>query len=103
MNQQIMAGIGNIYSDEILFQVRLHPRTDIRRLDGTILEEMHGQTLQVLEKAIERGANPDELPDPFLPPPRSDGEECPRGNGEIHKPTAAGRTAYYCPACQPEG
>jgi len=33
MNQQVVAGIGNIYSDEILFQVRLHPRTDIRRRD----------------------------------------------------------------------
>ena len=102
MNQQVVAGIGNIYSDEILFQVRLHPRTDVRRLDGANLEELHGQTLRVLDKAIERGANPNELPEPFLLSHRSEGEECPRGNGEIHKTTAAGRTAYYCPACQPE-
>jgi formamidopyrimidine-DNA glycosylase len=103
MNQQVVAGIGNIYSDEILFQVRLHPRTDIRRLDGATLEELHGQTLRVLEKAIERGADPNELPEPFLLSHRGEGEACPRGNGEIHKTTAAGRTAYFCPACQPEG
>jgi formamidopyrimidine-DNA glycosylase len=103
MNQQVVAGVGNIYSDEVLFQVRLHPRTDIRRLDGTTLEEMHKQTLRVLERAIERRANPDELPEPFLLSHRNEGEPCPRGNGEIRKTTAAGRTAYYCPACQPEG
>src|SRR5215212_5559413 len=103
MNQQIVAGIGNIYSDEILFQIRLHPRTDVRRLDGTTLEELHEQTLRVLEKAIERRADPNELPEPFLLSHRSEGEPCPRGNGKIHKTTAAGRTAYYCPTCQPEG
>jgi len=103
MNQRVVAGIGNIYSDEILFQVRLHPRTDLRRLDGATLQELHKQTLRVLEKAIERGADPNKLPEPFLLSHRSEGEECPRGNGEIHKTTVAGRTAYYCPVCQPEG
>jgi formamidopyrimidine-DNA glycosylase len=29
-------------------------------------------------------------------------EECPWVNGEIRKAKAAGRTAYYCPVCQPE-
>jgi formamidopyrimidine-DNA glycosylase len=102
MNQQIVAGVGNIYSDEILFQVRLHPRAQIQRLEGTTLEVLHGQTLRVLETAIERGAYPQELPDSFLLSHRREGEECPRGNGEIRKTNAAGRTAYYCPACQPE-
>ena len=99
MNQQVVAGVGNIYSDEILFQVRLHPRAEVQRLDGATLEELHGQTLQT---AIERGANTNELPESFLVSHRREGEECPRGNGEIRKTSAAGRTAYYCPACQPE-
>lgn len=99
MNQQVVAGVGNIYSDEILFQVRLHPRAEVQRLDGATLEELHGQTLQT---AIERGANPNELPESFLLSHRREGEECPRGNGETRKTSAAGRTAYYCPACQPE-
>jgi formamidopyrimidine-DNA glycosylase len=99
MNQQVVDGVGNIYSDEILFQVRLHPRAEVQRLDGATLEELHGQTLQT---AIERGANPNELPESFLLSHRREGEECPRGNGEIRKTSAAGRTAYYCPACQPE-
>lgn len=101
MNQKVVAGIGNIYSDEILFQVRLHPRADVARLDGEKLEEMFGQTLRVLETAIKREATPNKLPDPFLLSHRREGERCPRGNGEIVKTTAAGRTAYFCPVCQP--
>jgi len=103
MNQQILAGIGNIYSDEILFQARLHPRTSVARLDGDALHNLHEQTRRVLHAAIERGADPGVLPDSFLLSHRREGEDCPRGNGKIQKTKAAGRTAYYCPACQPEG
>lgn len=103
MNQRVFAGIGNIYSDEILFQVRLHPKTSVRRLDGDALHDLHEQTLRVLHAAIERGANPGGLPESFLLPDRREGADCPRGNGKIQKTKAAGRTAYYCPTCQPEG
>lgn len=102
MNQKVVAGIGNIYSDEILFQTRIHPRTSIERLDEAALKGLHEQTLRILETAIERGADSHKLPGSFLLSHRREGEECPRGNGEIRKTTAAGRTAYYCPACQLE-
>ena len=101
MNQRVFAGIGNIYSDEILFQVRLHPKTSVRRLDGDALHDLHEQTLRVLHAAIERGANPGGLPESFLLPHRQEGADCPRNNGKIQKTKAAGRTAYYCPTCQP--
>ena len=101
MNQRVFAGIGNIYSDEILFQVRLHPRTSVGRLDGDTIHELHEQTQRVLHAGIEHEANPGDLPDSFLLPYRQEGEDCPRGNGEIQKTKAAGRTAYYCPVCQP--
>src|SRR5215217_3969875 len=38
MNQQVVAGVGNIYSDEILFQARVHPVTEVGRLDDAALE-----------------------------------------------------------------
>jgi formamidopyrimidine-DNA glycosylase len=101
MNQQVFAGIGNIYSDEILFQVRLHPRTSVARLDESAFHDLHDQTRRVLYAGIERGADPEALPESFLLPHRQEGAECPRGNGKIQKTKAAGRTAYYCPTCQP--
>jgi len=102
INQQVVAGVGNIYSDEILFQAHLYPGTRIERLDDATLEKLFEETRRVLKTAIERGANPQKLPDHFLLSHRIEGEKCPRGNGEIRKIKAAGRTAYYCPACQPK-
>jgi formamidopyrimidine-DNA glycosylase len=102
MNQKILAGIGNLYSDEILFQARIHPRTSVAQLDDPTLEKLHEETLRVLKTAIEQEAYPQELPDSFLLSHRREGERCPRGNGEIQKVKAAGRTAYFCPTCQPE-
>jgi formamidopyrimidine-DNA glycosylase len=101
MNQRVFAGIGNIYSDEILFQVRLHPKTSVGRLDESSLHNLHEQTRRVLRAAIERGAEPGGLPDSVLLLHRQEGADCPRGNGKVQKTKAAGRTAYYCPTCQP--
>jgi formamidopyrimidine-DNA glycosylase len=100
MNQKVLAGIGNLYSDEILFQARIHPTTSVARLDDPTLENLHHETLRVLKKAIEQDAYPQELPGSFLLSHRQEGEKCPRGNGYIQKLKAAGRTAYICPTCQ---
>src|SRR5215213_4121284 len=35
MNEKILAGIGNVYSDEIIYQARLHPETSVAHLDGS--------------------------------------------------------------------
>jgi formamidopyrimidine-DNA glycosylase len=102
MNQQVVAGVGNIYSDEILFQARVHPGTEVQRIDDAAFEKLFQETRRVVETAIERGADPQKLPDSFFLSHRREGEKCPRGNGEIRKIKAAGRTAYYCPACQPK-
>ncbi len=102
MNQQVVAGVGNIYSDEILFQARVHPGTGVDRLDDAALEKLFQETRRVLKTAIERGADPQKLPDSFLLSHRREKEKCPRSNGEIRKIKAAGRSAYYCPVCQPK-
>ena len=54
MNQKMLAGIGNLYSDEILFQARIHPKTSVAQLDDPTLENLHHETLRVLKKAIEQ-------------------------------------------------
>jgi len=102
MNQKVLAGIGNIYSDEILSQAQLHPRASVAQFDGPTLRKLHTEVRRVLKMAIEREANRQKLPDPFLLSHRREGERCPRRNGKIQKTKAAGRTSYYCPTCQPK-
>src|SRR5215213_5334395 len=58
MNQQVVAGVGNIYSDEILFQAGVHPGTEVKRNDDATFEKLFQETRRVLKTAIERGANP---------------------------------------------
>ena len=62
MNQNLLAAIGNVYSYKIHFQARLHPETRVAHLDGSTLEELHKEIWRVLETAIEREADPHNLP-----------------------------------------
>ncbi len=102
MNQQVLAGIGNTYSEEILLRAQLHPKTSVAHPDAPILGKLHREVRRLLKVMIEGEANPHKLPGSFLLSHRREGERCPRGNGKIRKIEAAGRTAYYCPACQPK-
>jgi formamidopyrimidine-DNA glycosylase len=106
MDQGVVAGIGNIYSDEILFQARLNPRTRCDRLDPGACQRLFEQIKEVLETAIASGAGAerlvDRLPGSFLIPHREKGERCPRCGAEIASAKFSGRTAYFCPRCQPE-
>jgi formamidopyrimidine-DNA glycosylase len=100
MDQRFIAGLGNIYSDEILFQAHIHPRTEIRQLSDRDLDTLHRKIRHVLEMSIERQADPQHLPNSWLLPHRSEGETCPSCGGSLKKEKVAGRTAYICPHCQ---
>ena len=63
MNQNLLAGIGNVHSDKIHFQARLHPETRVAHLDGSSSRrELHKEIWRVQETAIEREADPHKLP-----------------------------------------
>ena len=100
MNQRHIAGIGNIYSDEILFQAGIHPKVKSNQVNHDRAKKIHGAMNRVLKKAIATGANPDRFPSTFIIPHRREGEDCPQCNGKIKKATIAGRTGYFCPRCQ---
>lgn len=100
MNQGLIAGIGNIYSDEILFQAGIHPKTRSKNLDEDRLRKLFDKMRSVLETAIDCKADPEAVPKHFLLPHRNEGEGCPGCGGEIRKEKIAGRTAYFCPKCQ---
>jgi formamidopyrimidine-DNA glycosylase len=100
MNQEIIAGIGNVYSDEIAFQARVHPRAAIDKMDKETLHRVYEAMCEVLETAIEHQAIPDDLPKTYLITHRHPGGECPVCGGEVSKVQVAGRSGYYCPRCQ---
>jgi formamidopyrimidine-DNA glycosylase len=106
MDQSVVAGIGNIYADEILFQARLHPKTPGQTLGKAKRKALFGKIRQVLETAIDTGAGAEQflerLPKNYLLPQRHEGGVCPRCHKKLATLKAAGRTSYYCPRHQPE-
>lgn len=100
MDQSIMAGVGNIYADEILFQAGLVPQRKLEELDDSALKQLYSTMHEVLATAIRHSADPANMPDAFLLPRRKEGAPCPRCGGTVARAAACGRTAYYCPNCQ---
>ena len=100
MNQHVIAGIGNIYSDEINFQTGIHPKTKINELDNEKLKALFNNMKRILRTAIRNQADPRQFSKDYLITNRREGAECPRCGGKIKTAKFSGRTAYFCPACQ---
>jgi len=100
MNQKILAGIGNVYSDEILFQAGIHPGDKAGSLDEKTVEKLYKSMGNVIEKAIASRADPGRFPKSFIIPHRHGDKKCPKCSGSIKNEKISGRTAYFCPKCQ---
>ena len=100
MNQQAIAGIGNIYSDEILFQAGIHPRRKVSDLDEKEAHELYRRMEAVLQTAIELRVGEKGWPRDWLLPRRKAGESCPRCGRRIECLDFSGRHAYCCPQHQ---
>jgi len=100
MNQGHITGIGNIYSDEILFQTGIHPKVKANQLSNRDLDRLFKAMKEVLETAIDSQADPAKMPEHYLLRHRKKGEKCPACSGEIAKIRISGRSAYFCPNCQ---
>ncbi|HYY35907.1 MAG TPA: DNA-formamidopyrimidine glycosylase family protein [Candidatus Binatia bacterium] len=100
LNQQLIAGIGNIYADEILFRVRLHPATEISRLGDKGLAKLFRATRYILERAIEAKADVNQMPKSWLLPHRGKSGKCPRCGRKLRSAKIGGRTAWFCAHCQ---
>lgn len=101
MNQSVLAGIGNIYSDEICFQAGLHPAAELNTLDGDTLTDVYRVMRRVLQTASRHNGHTDQFPSRYLIPHRDKSDACPQCGQAIARDTIAGRTSYFCPACQP--
>jgi formamidopyrimidine-DNA glycosylase len=99
MDQRMIAGVGNIYADEILFGARVRPD----RLAATLAEEeirrIHRETRRVLRRSI-RTAGEEEFPSDFLVSRDARGAVCRVCGQPIEKKRVGGRTAHFCARCQ---
>lgn len=100
MNQRLIAGIGNIYADEILFRARMHPATEISRLNDKALTKLFRATRYILEKAIAAKADASQMPKSWLLPHRGRGGRCPRCGRKLKSSRIGSRTAWFCAHCQ---
>lgn len=100
MDQGFIAGIGNVYGDEMLFQAGIRPDAKARDLDDDQITRLHRAMGHVLRLATERQADPERLPDSWLLSRREEGATCPRCGAAIERTKTAGLTTYFCPRCQ---
>jgi formamidopyrimidine-DNA glycosylase len=100
LDQHRIAGIGNIYADEILFQAGIRPLRSLHDLDPPRLSLLAAGIVHVLRTAVDRNADFDYYPSDWLIPHRSPGERCPCCGETVNRVMVAGRYAYFCPSCQ---
>jgi len=100
MDQSTISGIGNVYSDEMLYQSGIPPTIKSSKLSGKKIRRLYKKMKRVLKMAIDKEADVSQMPKTWLLPNRVEGGDCPRCDGKIKKVRVSGRTAYYCPSCQ---
>ncbi|HJR46156.1 MAG TPA: bifunctional DNA-formamidopyrimidine glycosylase/DNA-(apurinic or apyrimidinic site) lyase [Actinomycetota bacterium] len=108
LSQRPVAGVGNIYADEALWQARIHPAS--RKVGPRRARELHGAIRRVLADAVERegttfrdfqmvdgssGRNAS-----YLVAYGQGGTPCPRCGTALRKIVLGGRGTTYCPRCQ---
>jgi formamidopyrimidine-DNA glycosylase len=111
LDQRVVAGVGNIYADEALWEARVHPLTPGGRLGPVRAARVHDAVIAVLERGIDaQGASidtyrsvdgtPGSMQERFHVFERA-GEPCPRCGSVIVKTRVAQRGTYLCPRCTP--
>jgi formamidopyrimidine-DNA glycosylase len=98
LDQGLVAGLGNLYADEALFQAGICPKS--HRLDMIQLKALFLSIQEVLKTALSTEANLEYLPDSYLLPNRHPGGTCPRDGAALKHEKIIGRTSYYCPKHQ---
>ncbi len=103
-DQGLVAGIGNVYADEILFRAGLRPDVPVSALDRGWRERLFAAMREVLRTAVDRGAaaerHVERLPEDYLTKRREKGAHCPRCDTPLEILRIGGRTSYFCPRCQ---
>lgn len=94
LNQRYLAGVGNLYADEICYQCRIHPASRVDRLPEKKWKEVFEKMKDILQTAVDRDAYYRHYPDDWFWKWREEGAEAPDGS-TIEKTEVAGRTTYF--------
>jgi formamidopyrimidine-DNA glycosylase len=112
LDQKIIAGIGNIYSNEILFQARIHPQRKSSSLSRKEISQLYSAIREILEEAIQcRGSSAADAryvdgfgkPGEFqkkLKVYQREGKACLNCGELIERFKIGGRSCFFCPQCQ---
>ena len=110
MHQQVIAGIGNIYANEMLFRARLHPNRVASQLRKAMIVRLYDTMQTVLREAIACGGS--SVKDFFAPDGTEgqykrchlvygkEGQPCPNRCGRMICRLQSERSSFVCPACQ---
>lgn len=100
VDQSVLAGLGNLLSDEILWQARINPRRACMQLSDDDLAQLHAKMRAVLRTSVRDGRVPPRTS--WLTGHRDDKpRSCPRCGSVLAHGRTAGRTTTWCPHCQP--
>ncbi|MCL5733892.1 MAG: DNA-formamidopyrimidine glycosylase [Patescibacteria group bacterium] len=110
MDQEKISGIGNIYSDEILWEAKVHPFRAANSLTDSETKRIYSAIRKILTKALRlRGTSTSDFRDTagqkgkfgdVLNVYRREGKACPRCGAMIERAKMGGRSAHFCPVCQ---
>lgn len=101
MDQKLVAGLGNILVDEILWQSRVHPAAPVNGLSETQRDQLFTRMRSVVRRAVEKYDDIDRNQRWLSHVRGRPGARCPRRHEVLARTVIAGRTTYYCPRCQP--
>lgn len=105
-DQRVVAGIGNAYADEILWEAKLHPKRTARSLSGDEVLGLYAAMQRVLARAVDlvEAGTPPELGvkvRAHLKVRGRQGTPCPRCGSSLRRARKGDDETDYCPTCQP--
>ena len=110
LEQKLVAGLGNIYVDEVLWAAKVHPETPANKLSKAAMKRVHDQTIAILQLGIAKGGSTirtyrnalgeDGTMQNYLQVYGKTGQPCPRCASMIVKIKLGGRGTHLCPHCQ---
>jgi formamidopyrimidine-DNA glycosylase len=110
MEQELIAGIGNIYRSEILYEAGVLPTRIVKKLKDSEIEKIYKATIKVLKKAVKlRGTSDSDYRDTAGAPGnfqkvmrvyRQTGKICPKCDTIVRRSALGQRSVFFCPGCQ---